>query len=662
MHLRKHFNPVTIRPTSTTSAALALLLCLFSLPVGPSFAENATTSLREMVVSASRTPEMKRETTTNMQVIDEREIELSSADTLGELLAEKSIGHIHKYPGGQTTIGIRGFRGEAHGNDLKGRVLVLLNGRRAGTGNVAKILTENVERIEIIRGPASVQYGSAAMGGLVNVITKQGQGDPSGFVKGGLGSFGEQKAGAGVSGEMNGLDFSGSYSRSTRDDYTTADGEKYHNTGFDKKEHASVNLGYTFLPGNRIGFIYTGFNADEVGDPQRLSQNDLDDYSDKSNESVDFVYDGSVRELPLSWKARYFTGEDENTWYDPVASNPGGAMGGDDGIPDSRDVDNQGAQAQISYSPEQYRLTAGWDWINYEVNSDYSGEYEYDNPSYFLLGKAGFWDRSLNLSAALRFDQYEVEDQEGDQDFDDHHTTPSLGISWLPIKGLKLRANYSEGFRMPPGNGVFGSEYHQANPDLEPEEMQTYEAGIDFARRSLETSLTYFHNNFQEMIVSEEIGPWTYQYKNIGEATTSGLEGSLSYDVSPLLDWRWSFIPYGSFVYMTKYEDEKTNEDLPYVSDLTASWGLRTRNPMGFSADLNFSYTGEQRITYPEDMQKGGFTLANLSLSQRIADAGKYGDFILRGEVRNLLDKQYSYVQGYPMPGRSFYLGLRYHY
>ena len=80
----------------------------------------------------------------------------------------------------------------------------------------------------------------------------------------------------------------------------------------------------------------------------------------------------------------------------------------------------------------------------------------------------------------------------------------------------------------------------------------------------------------------------------------------------------------------------------------------------GLSADMNFSYTGKQDITYPEEMEKGGFTVANFSLSKEIVGMGKDGGFTLKSAVRNLLDKNYSYVQGYPMPGRSFYLGLRY--
>ncbi|MBW2648890.1 MAG: TonB-dependent receptor, partial [Deltaproteobacteria bacterium] len=145
-----------------------------SIPVYAQEGSDSVT-MEEVVVTAGRVKEKKKEITTNATIIDEEEIKNSSATDLGDLLAEKGIGHIHKYPGISTSVGIRGFRTDATGVDLAGKVLILLNGRRAGTGNAAKIMTKNVERVEIIRGPASVQYGSAAMGGVVNVITKQGK-------------------------------------------------------------------------------------------------------------------------------------------------------------------------------------------------------------------------------------------------------------------------------------------------------------------------------------------------------------------------------------------------------------------------------------------------------------------------------------------------------
>ncbi|MGM0681480.1 MAG: TonB-dependent receptor, partial [Thermodesulfobacteriota bacterium] len=225
-----------------------LPVIFLGLMTSPAFAQDDAVGgemeiMDEIVVTASKVKEVKKEVTTNIVVIKEKEINLSSADNLGDLFAEKGIGHIHKRPGCDTRIGIRGFRTDT-GSNLKGRVLILLNGRKAGTGNVAKIMTKNIERIEIIRGPASVQYGSSAIGGLINVITKEGKGKPSAFAEGNLGSFDYQEAGVGGSGEVKGFDFSVSFSRSTRDNgYDNAEGDKYYNSGYDKKEHASLNLG-----------------------------------------------------------------------------------------------------------------------------------------------------------------------------------------------------------------------------------------------------------------------------------------------------------------------------------------------------------------------------------------------------------------------------------
>jgi vitamin B12 transporter len=83
---------------------------------------------------------------------------------------------------------------------------------------------------------------------------------------------------------------------------------------------------------------------------------------------------------------------------------------------------------------------------------------------------------------------------------------------------------------------------------------------------------------------------------------------------------------------------------------------------------LNFAYTGKQWITDYESgwpyqvIEKGSFTLANFTVSKKIINSKRYGGITIRGEIQNLFDKDYEYVQGYPMPGISFYLGLRYDY
>jgi vitamin B12 transporter len=635
--------------------------------------EQMVASLDEVVVTSSRLRETKREVTSHVTVVDEQEIRMSGARDLGDILAEKNIGHVQKYPGALNSIGLRGFRTETHGNDLEGEVLILLNGRRAGTGNVAKILTKNIARIEIIRGPASVQYGSAAIGGVVNVITRQGRDEPSIFVQGGLGSFGYDEVSAGFSGAHKEFDFSGSVSRSSMDDYDTAEGKKYHNTGYDEQVGGSFNLGYEFLPNNRLGVIYTGFDVDHAGSPSYLSQNDLDDYNDKSNESLDFVYDGGICDGLFSWKVRYFAGQDENTWYDPTESDP---SGWDTGGSSKTETDQQGAQAQVTWNPGLYRLTAGMDWVNYEIDSDYDPtKTEYDNPSYFVLGQAKYLDERLILSGGLRYDEFELKVKEGQGRTEkDEHISPRLGMAYFLLDNIKLRGNYGQGFKMPSAKqlaGDFVSGYGShfvGNPSLDPEQSETYEGGIDLYLGALDASLTYFVTDFKDKIEQVD-GPGGVQtWDNVGQAELSGFEGELSYDLASLWDWNWQIEPYVHCTYLTQFEDKETGEDLLYTSDLNLSYGLSVSDLDGFSARLNFAYTGEQDVQDWESsmsgdvVEKGGFTVANLTVQKRLLDFSSYGDLSLRGEVNNLLDKDYAYVKGYPMPGRSFFVGVKYRY
>jgi len=89
-------------------------------------------------------------------------------------MVSAGTGHVHKYPGMLTSrVAVRGLPNDAHGDILKSKVLVLVDSGYAGTVNLAKLLVDEIERIEIVKGPASVLYGSQAMGGVINIITKK---------------------------------------------------------------------------------------------------------------------------------------------------------------------------------------------------------------------------------------------------------------------------------------------------------------------------------------------------------------------------------------------------------------------------------------------------------------------------------------------------------
>lgn len=635
--------------------------------------EKSAATLDEVVVTAGRMEEKKKTVTSDIVIIDEEEIKNSSAQDLGDLLSEKGIGHIQKYPGALTSIGIRGFRTETHGNDLDGYVLILLDGRRAGTGNAAKIMTKNIERIEIIRGPASVQYGSAAMGGVVNVITKQGKGKPGVFVEGVLGSFGHEEAGLGFYGGFEGFDFSGSITTQSMDDYDTGDGDKFSNTGYDKQENYSFNLGYEFLPDNRISLIYTLFDLDKAGSPNYLSVNDLDDFVDKEYDAIDFIYTGGLPDGVFSWMARYFDTEDMDKWTNPTGSNPDFW---DDGIPSKRETDQKGAQAQATMKTDVFSVTAGFDWVKYKIKNTWDPrKTEYDNPAGFILAKTELLDQRLIITGGLRYDEYDLKVKGGaGRDENDDNLAPRFGMAYLLTDNLTLRANYGEAFKMPSANEIaadyfsWGTHY-VGNPDLDPEKSRTYEGGVDCSYGAISSSLTYFYTDFEDKIESVIGAGGVSTWDNIGDATIEGIEFEVSCNLEEFFELDFEIKPYASLVYLFDYEDDETGNDLLYTSDINLSYGVTLSDLKGLSANLNFAYTGKQDIQDWEGglwptpvIEKAGFTVANFTVSKTIYGCEEYGYVTMRGEIQNLLDKDYAYVKGYPMQGRSFFIGMRYDY
>ncbi|MCG8632335.1 MAG: TonB-dependent receptor [Desulfobacterales bacterium] len=627
------------------------------------------TDLDEMVVTAGRVPEPKRVIPANITVIDEVAISQSTAVDLGELLAQNGF-DVRQYPGTLTTIGIRGFRTDSHGNDLKGNVLILLNGRRAGTGNAAKIMTKNIERIEVIRGPASVQYGSAAMGGVVNVITKRGSGEFSAFADGRLGSFDFMEGSVGLSGETRGFDYSGSVTTGSWDDYTTAGGSVYKNTGIDSRSSGSLNLGYTFADVHRLGVIVTAFDADKSGSPSYLVENDLDDYSDKTNTSVDLTYEGQTLSSRYLWSARYFTGEDEDIWADPTASDP---SGWDDGENSHRKIDSQGAQAQVTGQWDIARVTLGMDWIDYDIDYSYTPQRStYENIAGFLLGRMGFLDDRLTASAGLRYDRYEVEmvEPSGNTE-DDSNLGVNLGLAYLANDWLKLRAGYSTAFIMPSADELAadytsGSTTYQGNPDLDPETSATYEGGLDLAFDAVTAGVTYFYTDYKDMIESVSTGTNTRSWENVGKARIQGFEGDFGWDIARTFHWGFSLRPYVSLTWLTEYKDREDGSDLKYTPDLMTSYGIVFSGFNGFSCRLNATYTGGKRaddwINNTGEFTQGSHTVVDFSLSQVLMETEKRGKLSLNAGINNMLDEDYEYVHGFPMPERNFYLGVRYTY
>lgn len=174
---RALFVPATAQVALATGGVPPLRLILMA----GGFKEN-------VVVTGRRVESRVAETPQKVEIIDAADIERTVAVDITDVLKKNAGVDIIQYTGALSGIGIRGFRPQFSG--LNKRSLLLVDGRPSGVTNLATLLVDGVDRIEVLKGAASAVYGSSAMGGVVNVITRQSRGKVSGNVRAGGGSFG----------------------------------------------------------------------------------------------------------------------------------------------------------------------------------------------------------------------------------------------------------------------------------------------------------------------------------------------------------------------------------------------------------------------------------------------------------------------------------------
>jgi outer membrane receptor protein involved in Fe transport len=141
-----------------------------------------------VVVTASRAETRATETPQTMEIVDATDVRRTVAVDATDLLKKNASVDVIQYSGTLSGIGVRGFRPQFSG--INKRSLLLIDGRPSGVTNLATLLLDNVARVEVLKGAASAVYGSSAMGGVVNVITRQSTGPIGGELRLGGGSFG----------------------------------------------------------------------------------------------------------------------------------------------------------------------------------------------------------------------------------------------------------------------------------------------------------------------------------------------------------------------------------------------------------------------------------------------------------------------------------------
>ena len=650
-----------------TLAAIPAALML----VGTALANERT--MDTVVVTASRTQELKRELSNNVTIIDEAEIKASPASTVAGLAQQHGLFVVTT--GDTSNVQIRGYGNLSMSNEPENTVLTLVNGRRIGTANLGIMGLANVERIEIIRGPSAVQYGSSALGGVINIITKRGTEDKPYFsVEAGGGSDGLVREKLALGGAFSGFDLSLGLTNFSRQDVTTAEGGRWYHTDIDRNTTANLDLGYTFAENHRIGLSYHfGDTVSSLptnnGGIRPFSQNTpsafYNDYHKKFKNTA-ISYTGKTQDKVFDWSASYTTGREDNEYKAYGYTNF---------------IENRTMNAQANYNGQMVSLSLGADALEYHhYESSATRKPKMADNGVYFSGKLRLLDERLIFSLGGRYDKYKNTTDEG-ASYSDDHFGGSYGLAWLPVEGLKLRANYAEGFKMPSPRQVGGSMWYAPNPDLKPEKSDTWEIGADLEWRALTASLTYFHSDYKNKIVGMSVMgmPRGYQFQNIKTATLAGVEGNLRADLGKAFAQPWSLSPYLGFTWL---ETRKSGDETQFITYNGSKINTLPNTPEWmFNYGVDFSHPGYKlksrinAVTYGKlltiDWSRGVFpapyferpsgTVVDLSVDKGIADWGK-NTLTLRAEVNNLFDRANEMYWGYPGAGRSFYIGLRYDY
>lgn len=565
------------------------LLAAAALPAlmlaAPALAQ-AEIKLDELVVTATGRPEPRSQIPGTVQVIDRDKIEHSSAKSITDLLAENAVGFFSEWTPGQTSINIRGGATDGQGKDFRSQVLVLMNGRRAGTANLSKLSAADVERIEIVRGPSSVIYGSQNIGGVINIILKTGRTAPGTMIEAAGGSWGLLQGKAQTGGVYDSIDWYAGMSGGKRDDYHSGrGGTTMANTGWQRFGLTGA-LGLQINPDHRIE---TSLRTDGIYDVGfRGSGANTISQEDRYNNSFDVTYKGQLPGGQYRWMLQGYAVQDVDNfrWASPVIRGGTGLPApGTSADYNRRELNVFGTRLQPSATLWQGNdLLAGWDWETSKLRSirdrigvpgnplapvspQDNNQSETVNALYVEDSQKLFDDR-LTLRGGVRrtfgttsFEYTPNLPGQLPRDVDYQATTYSTGATFKATDQLTFRVGYATGFRAPTatelaadfntlgGGRIFG------NPSLKPETSRQVEAGAAYAGDGWRVDAAIFQNVISDRIITRlrpGVANTSDYANNSGDVLVRGLELQLDADLLRLARfedarWRWSVFANGAY-------------------------------------------------------------------------------------------------------------------
>lgn len=606
--------------------------------------------LAPIVVTANRYETPIDEVGSAITVITSKEIEQSKKTTVLEVLRSVPALDVVQNggAGGLTYVFMRGAKSE--------HTLVLLDGvemndpaSTGGSFDFASLSTDNVERIEILRGPQSTLYGSQAMGGVINIITKRGKGKLKGFFSAEGGSYYTAQEKAGISGGSDVINYSLGVSRFDTGGFSAAD-SRLGNSEHDGYQRTALNSRFGITPSKNLNIDlmlnYLRSRSDmDIGGGTNL---DDSNYYQRS-EQITFRTQADLSLFDEFWIQKLGVSFND--------LNRGTNNGFDAAHPSDMEKSNYHGQSvkvdwqhllnlhktnTLTFGLERKEENAKSDYYSESIWGPYSSvwnERHASNTGGYIQDRISLWDRWFT-TLGVRVDSHSRFGKEATYRFTSAYTVKQTGTTF--------KGSYGTGFKAPSLYQLY-SDYGNAN--LKPEKSTGWDAGFEQNVAALNTSFgaTFFYNDFKEMIDYDSA---LSKYENISKARTRGVEVAVT--VKPITDLTLQV----TYTY-TKTKDVSTGLELL----------RRPKNKFGFNANYTFMknanmnvnviYVGTRADSYysgwtPTRTKMKDYVVVNLAASY---DINK--NFQIFGKIDNLLNRYYEDIYGYGTSRLAAYGGVK---
>lgn len=585
-------------------------------------------SLDEVVVTATRTPQPLADLVADVSIVDRETIEASGATALPDVLARLPGIEISRNGGlgSSASVFVRGAESRFTAVYIDG---VRVDSQSTGGTQWEQIPLAQIERIEVLRGPAAAVYGSDAIAGVIQLFTRQGQGPAQPMVGVGIGSQGTRHIEAAISGSTgteSAFDYALGLSRTLSDGFDTK------NSG----SHDTDRDGYRSTSGYaRLGLRINAQHRLEGNLLAQRMNSGYDDFSYSPAHPSDDRNLHRLRTAGLSWQAQW-----SDAYRTRLSITEAVSRYETTPSPYLTETTLRGYLWQHDYQWGAHRFTAVL-----ERREDQLYNPALDAWSVTLDGQRSQDGLALGYAYSAHGHTLQINARHDDDSEFGGQNTGSLAYGYAITPQWRATASVGTAFRAPTLYHRF-SEYGVAT--LQPEKSHNAEIGLRWAEKSSTFSIVAYRNRVRNLISFAGAGSCASDfgcYANTARAQYEGITLAGSYRLAGV-QWR------GSVDWLNP-RDLDTGKQLARRAKRHATLGAETLLS-GWNVGAEMQASGQRFDNAANTNRLGGYALWNLYANKRLAR-----DFTLLARIDNLADKDYQLARTYATAGRSLYLGLK---